>query len=69
MAGKLTALGRLIALIALPGQYRLVTKDRVIPEGYKLCPPGSKSVCEGYEGKTLEECLKKLNEVETIKGG
>jgi hypothetical protein len=44
MAGKLTALGRLIALIALPGQYRLVKRDRVIPEGYKLCPPGSKVV-------------------------
>lgn len=23
------------------------------------------SVCEGYEGKTLEECLKKLNEAES----
>ncbi len=56
MAGKLTALGRLIALIALPGQYRLVTKDRVIPEGYKLCPPGSKVVpiVRGFKKKPKE---------------
>lgn len=56
MAGKLTALGRLIALIALPGQYRLVKRDRVIPEGYKLCPPGSKVVpiARGFKKKPKE---------------
>lgn len=56
MAGKLTALGRLIGLIALPGQYRLVKRDRVIPEGYKLCPPGHKIVpiVRGFKKKPRE---------------
>lgn len=63
MSAKLTPFERLCALIALPGQYRLVSKDRVIPEGYKLCPPdyklcppGSKvvKIASGFKHKEKE---------------
>jgi hypothetical protein len=66
MSQKLTPFLRLCALLALPGQYRLVKRDRVIPEGYKLCPPGSKVVpiARGFKKKPRE-----LVKVEIVREG